>query len=91
MTQKYQILKVNKSIFPGFINNTDLNKKSNTSSKAKSKAKQDKTKKLEAFDSSYFCGKSHFEDDSTQNYLVFLPSCEYFKKIGNSDQVSFYI
>ena len=39
MTQKYQILKVNKSIFPGFINNTDLNKKSNTSSKSKIKSK----------------------------------------------------
>ena len=27
-------------------------------------------KKLKTFDSSYFIGKSHFEEDSTQNYLV---------------------
>ena len=24
-------------------------------------------------DSNYFCGKIHFEDDETQNYLVFQP------------------
>ena len=35
------------------------------------KAEQDKIMKLQAFDSSYFQGKSHFEDDATQNYLVF--------------------
>ena len=28
--------------------------------------------KLQAFDSNHFCGKSHFEDDSTQNYLVLI-------------------
>ena len=28
-------------------------------------------KKLKAFDSIYFCGKNHFEDDGTQNWLVF--------------------
>ena len=27
--------------------------------------------KLRTFDSSYFIGKSHFEEDGTQNYLVF--------------------
>ena len=30
-------------------------------------------KKLEAFDSSYFRTKSHFEEDGTQNYLAFQP------------------
>ena len=30
-------------------------------------------KKLEAFDSHYFKGKSHFEEDRLQNYLVFQP------------------
>ena len=29
--------------------------------------------KLKTFDSSYFIGKSHFEEDGTQNYLVFQP------------------
>ena len=27
--------------------------------------------KLKTFDSSYFIGKSHFEEDGTPNYLVF--------------------
>ena len=35
------------------------------------KAEQDDIIKLQAFDSSYFCRKSHFEDNSIQNYLVF--------------------
>ena len=34
-------------------------------------------KKLEAFDTIYFCGKSHFEDDGTQNYLGFQPIYKY--------------
>ena len=36
-------------------------------------------KKLETFDSIYFRGKSHFEDDSTQNCLVFQPVYKYFE------------
>ena len=43
--------------------------------------------KLKTFDSSYFIGKSHFEEDSTQNYLVFQPINRYFKT-GNFDYVS---
>ena len=44
--------------------------------------------KLKTFDSSYFIGKSHFEEDSTQNYLVFQPIHKYFKVITNTDYVS---
>ena len=44
--------------------------------------------KLKIFDSSYFIGKSHFEEDGTQNYLVFQPLNEYFKVIANTDYVS---
>ena len=40
------------------------------------------------FDLSYFGGKSHFEDDGTQNYLVFQPICRYFKMIGNTKHIS---
>ena len=29
--------------------------------------------KLKTFDSGYFIGKSHFEEDGVQNYLVFQP------------------
>ena len=36
-------------------------------------------RKLKTFDSSYFIGKSHFEEDGTQNYLVFQPMYRYFK------------
>ena len=35
--------------------------------------------KLKTFDSSYFIGKSHFEEDGTQNYVVFQPINKYFK------------
>ena len=35
--------------------------------------------KLKTFDSRYFIGKSHFEEDGTQNYLVFQPIFRYFK------------
>ena len=45
-------------------------------------------KKLKTFDSSYFNGKSHFEEDGIQNYLVFQPTNRYFKEIANTDYVS---
>ena len=45
-------------------------------------------KNLKTFDSSYFIGKSHFEEDGTQNYLVFQPINKYFKVITNTDYVS---
>ena len=42
-------------------------------------------KKLETFDSIYFCGKSHSEDDDTKNYLVFQTTCRYFKTVSIND------
>ena len=44
--------------------------------------------KLKTFDSSYFIGKSHFEEDGTQNYLVLQPINKYLKAIANTDYVS---
>ena len=44
--------------------------------------------KLKTFDSSYFIDKSHFEEDGTQNYLVFQPINKYFKVITNTEYVS---
>ena len=38
-------------------------------------------KKLKAFDSSYFQGRSHFEEDGTQNWLVFQPISRYIKAV----------
>ena len=50
-------------------------------------------KKLKTFDSSYFIGKSHFEEDGTQNYLVFQPMYRYFKRIagvGNGNYIYYW-
>ena len=44
--------------------------------------------KLKTFDLSYFIGKSHFEEDGTQNYLVFQPINKYCKVTINTDYVS---
>ena len=51
---------------------------------AELRAEQDKIAKFQAFDSSYFRGKSCFEgveDDGTQNYLVFQPVHRYSKRL----------
>ena len=47
-------------------------------------------KKRKTFDSSYFIGKSYFEEDRTQIYLVFEPIYRYFKRvagIGNGSYI----
>ena len=44
--------------------------------------------KLKCFDSNYIIGKSHFDKDGTQSYLVFQPIVRYFKIITNTDYVS---
>ena len=49
---------------------TNLNRKI-TANKTKNLLVESELKKLEIFDSSYFCGKIHFENDSTQNFFVF--------------------
>ena len=54
---------------------------------------ENKLKKLEKLDSSYFKGKSHFEEDGTQNYLVFQPIYRYFRKIigvGSGNYIYFW-
>ena len=43
--------------------------------------------KLKTFDSGYFIGKSHFDEDGTQNYLVFQPMYRYFKLITNTSSI----
>ena len=59
-----------------------------TANKTKHLLVENELKKLRAFDLSYFIGKSHFEEDGTQNYLVFQPLNKYFKIIANTDYVS---
>ena len=39
-------------------------------------------KKLQTFDSIYFRGNSHFEEDGTQNYLIIKPIYRYFKRFA---------
>ena len=47
-------------------------------------------KKLKAFDLSlsYFIGKSQFEEDGTQNYLLFQSLNIYFKIVANAKYIS---
>ena len=59
---------------------SSLNKKI-TQNKAKHLPVESELNKLKTFDSSYFIGKSHFEEDDTQNYLVIII------KTANSDYV----
>ena len=51
---------------------SSLNRKI-TTNKSKHLFDENEFYKLKTFDSSYFIRKSHFEEDSTQNYLVFQP------------------
>ena len=41
-------------------------------------------KKLENFDAVYSRDKNYFDDDGTQNLLVFQPVYKYFEKTGNT-------
>ena len=56
--------------------------------KTKKESIENELRKLRTFDSSYFIGESHFEEDGTQNHLVFQPIIRYFKIITNTDYVS---
>ena len=57
---------------------SSLNRKI-TSNKTRDLRIENELKKLKTFDSIYFRGKSHFEDDGTKNYFIFQPICRYFK------------
>ena len=61
-----------------------------TKNKAKHLPVKNELDKLKKFDSSYFIGKSHFDEDGAQNYLVFQPIVRYFKvnTITNTSNVS---
>ena len=60
---------------------SSLNRKI-TANKAKNLLVENELEKLKTFDLSYFIGKTHFEGDGTQNYLVFQPLNKYFKIIA---------
>ena len=56
--------------------------------KTKNESTENELRNLKTFDYSYFIGKSHFEEDGTQNYLVFQPLNKYFKVIASTYYVS---
>ena len=61
-----------------------------TKNKTKHLLVKNELDKLKTFDSSDFIGKSHFEEDGIQNYLVFQPIVRYFilNTITNTSYVS---
>ena len=65
---------------------SSLNRKI-TSNKTKHLLVENKLNKVKTFDFVYFIGKSHFDEDGTQNYLVFQPLKKYFKLIANTSSV----
>ena len=60
-----------------------LNKKI-TQNKTKHLLVENELNKLKTFDSSYYNGKSYFEEDGKPNYLIFQPLNKYFK-MSDSD------
>ena len=65
---------------------SSLNRKI-TENKTENVLYKNQLNKLKTFDSDYFIGKSHFEEDGTQNYLVFQQLNKYFKVITNTDYI----
>ena len=54
---------------------------------------ENELRRLQKFDAAYFRGKSHFEEDGTQNYLVFQPLYRYFRRIigvGSGNYIHFW-
>ena len=78
------------------IRKTDFDAKLSSLNKKITKNKTDhlivknKQNKLKDFDTSYLIGKSHFEEDGVQNYLIFQPMYKYFQTT-NSDYISSWI
>ena len=59
-----------------------------TENKSKHLLVENELNKLKTFHLIYFIGKTHFEEDGTQNYLVFQPINKYSKLITNTAYVS---
>ena len=70
---------VRKTIFDNTI--SSLNSKI-AENKTKYESIENELKKLKTFDLGYFIGKSRFEEDGSENYLVFRPTKRYFKING---------
>ena len=55
-----------------------------TQTKIKHLLAENELNKLKTIDSGYFTGKSYFEEDGAQNYLIFQPMYRYFRLITNT-------
>ena len=84
-TRKSQANLITKTDFDAKLSR--LNRKT-TKNKSDHLLVQNELNKLKTFDLSYFIGKNHFEEDGTQNYLVFQPMHIYFAIITNTDYIS---
>ena len=62
-----------------------------TQRKQKNYSLKNELKKLQPFDSICFRGKSHFEKDVTQSYLVFHPIYRYFKRVSGVERLIIFI
>ena len=73
---------------------TDFNAKLSSLNRKITKDKTDhlivknEMNKIKTFDSSYYNGKSYFEEDGKPNYLIFQPISRYFKIIANTKYIS---
>ena len=65
---------------------SSLNRKI-TSIKTKHLLAENKFRKLKTLVSIYFRGKSHFEEDGTQNYLLFQPMNRYLRVGASINQI----
>ena len=61
-----------------------------TSNKSRHLQFENEPQNLQKIEAAYFRGKSHFEEDGTQIYLVFQPIYRYFKKIADGDYIYFW-
>ena len=59
-----------------------------TSNKFRHLLVENELRKLQKFDAGYFRDKNHFDEDGTQNYLVFQPVYKYFKTINSIGNIS---
>ena len=62
-----------------------LNRKT-AANKSKYLFVENELNKYKTFDSSYFIGKSHFEEDGIHNYLVFQPIHKYFEFVNINNE-----
>ena len=59
-----------------------------TENKTENKLVENELNKLKTFESSYFICNSYFEEDGTQNSLVFQPINRVIKAVTNTDYIS---